>query len=144
MSRPKLKRWQWIALGLAVFTAISWFVHLPDSHARELNRAIAEKSSPLLKNYPYEFRVLRTEGSVAIMTTPRSFVVPAFRMLGALYPEMEVKNPNAPAFIAAQKTLGEVQGEVRGIVMSQPGITSVRWELDRQWLSAHGIEVPVR
>lgn len=144
MSRPELKTWQWIALGLALFTAVSWWIHRPDARARQLNEAIAERASPQLKAYPYEFRVLRTEGKVAVMATPRNFDVPAFRMLGVLFPDMNVRNPNDPAFVAAQKTLGEVQSEARAIVMSQPGISDVRWELDRQWLTAHSIEVPVQ
>ncbi|HEX8989225.1 MAG TPA: hypothetical protein VF816_14800 [Rhodocyclaceae bacterium] len=142
MRGLKLKTWQWLALGLAVFTAISWLVHRPDARARQLNDILAEKASPQLKSYPYQFRVARTEGGVAVMLTPRNFDVPAFRMLGALFPEINVKNPNDPAFIAAQKTLGEVQSEARGIVASQPGIKDVRWELDRQWLMAHSIDVP--
>jgi hypothetical protein len=139
-----LKTWQWIALGLALFTAISWLVHRPDARARQLNEIIAEKASPQLKSYPYEFRVVRTEGSVAVMATPRNFDVPAFRMLGAIHPGMNVKDPNDPAFVAAQKALGEVQSEARMIVMSQPGIKDVRWELDKSWLRAHSIEVPDR
>jgi hypothetical protein len=142
MKLRKLKTWQWIALGLAVFTAISWLVHRPDARARQLNDLIAEKASPQLKDYPYAFHVLRTEGSEAVMATPRNFDVPAFKMLGALYPDMDVKNPNDPAFVAAQRKLGEVQSEARAIVMSQPGITGVRWELDKQWLAAHSIDMP--
>jgi hypothetical protein len=144
MKRPQLKTWHRILIGLALFTAVSWLVHRPDGRTRQLNDLIAEKASPQLKGYPYEFRVLRTEGSVAVMATPRNFDVPAFRMLGALYPNLNVRDPNDPAFVAAQKTLGEVQGEARTIVMSQPGITGVRWELDQQWLAAHGIEAPVK
>ncbi len=142
MNRSKLKTWQWIALGLALFTAISWLVHRPDPRARQLNRAIEAKASPRLKAYPYEFRVLRTEGDVAVMTTPRSFEVPAFKMLGALYPDIDVKNPNDPAFLAAEKLLADVQSEARAIALSQPGIADVRWELDKRWLAAHGIDVP--
>ena len=49
---------------------------------------------------------------------------------------------NDPAFIATEKLLGEVQSEASAIVMAQPGIKEVRWELDRDWLRAHFIEVP--
>ena len=38
--------------------------------------------------------------------------------------------------------MATVQGEASKIVQSQPDIKSVRWELDRKWLYAHGIEVP--
>jgi hypothetical protein len=142
MYRPKLKAWQWIVLGLTIFTGISWLVHRPDARARQLNDVIEAQASPQLKAYPYEFRVLRTQGSIAIMSTPRNFDVPAFRMLGALYPDIDVKNPNNPAFIAVEKALADVQTEARAIVLSQPGITDVRWELDKRWLSAHSIDVP--
>jgi hypothetical protein len=142
MNRAKLKIWQWIALGIALFTAISWYVHRPDQRSRQLNDVLEEKASEQLKAYPYQFRVLRTEGGTAVMSTPRNFDVPAFKMLGALYPNIDVKNPNDPAFVAAEKTLGTVQAEASSIVSSQPGITGVRWELDIHWLTAHSIDVP--
>ncbi|MDD5248805.1 MAG: hypothetical protein PHY45_07460 [Rhodocyclaceae bacterium] len=144
MNRPKLRTWQWIALGLLLFTGASWLVHRPDARARQLNGVIEAQASPHLKTYPYEFRVLRIESGVAVMSTPRNFDVPAFKMLGALYPDIDVKNPNDPAFIAAEKALAEAQSEARAIVLSQPGITGVRWELDKHWLSAHYIDVPDR
>lgn len=143
MKRPQLKTWQWLLLGLALFTAISWWVHRPDARARLINDALEAQASPQLQAYPYRFHVFRTVGNTAVLSTPRNFDVPAFRMLGALYPDMDVKNPNNPAFVAAQKTLGEMQSEARAIVLSQPGITGVQWELDVAWLRSHSIEVPV-
>jgi hypothetical protein len=142
MNRPKLKTWQWILLGLALFTFVSWLVHRPDSRARELNDILEAKASPELKAYPYQFRVLRTEGNIAVMSTPRNFEVPAFKMLGVLYPNINVKDPNDPDFVAVEKALARVQFEARSIVASQPGISGVRWELDKSWLRSHYIEVP--
>ncbi|HNB53209.1 MAG TPA: hypothetical protein PK530_14760, partial [Anaerolineales bacterium] len=97
-----------------------------------------------LKDYPYQFQVLRVEGKTAVMTTPRNFDVPAFRMLGVLYPDINVKDANNPAFIAVEHQLGRMQDEAKGIVLAQPGIEQVRWELDKQWLRRKGIEVPER
>ncbi|HTY99681.1 MAG TPA: hypothetical protein VMB75_07590 [Rhodocyclaceae bacterium] len=142
MKLPKLKTWHRIVIGLLLATLVSWLIHRPDARARQLNDILEAQASPQLKAYPYEFRVLRTEGSTAVMSTPRNFDVPAFRMLGVLYPKINVKNPNDPAFIAVQQALGEVQSEARAIVAAQPGITGVRWELDKSWLRSHGIEVP--
>ena len=142
MKRPKLKGWQWALVGLALFTFVSWLAHRPDSRARELNDVLETKASAHLKSYPYEFRVLRTEAGIAVMSTPRNFDVPAFRMLGVLYPTINVKDPNDPAFVAAEKALAAAQSEASGIVASQPGITGIRWELDKSWLRAHAIEVP--
>ncbi len=142
MRRPQLKLWQWILLGLGLLTSISWYVHRPDGRARQLNDILEANASPQLKSYPYEFRVLRTEGGTAVMSTPRNFDVPAFKMLGVLYPNIDVRNRNDPAFIAAEKTLADAQFEAMSIVRSQPGIGNVRWELDVSWLRSHSIDVP--
>lgn len=139
---PALTTWHKVAAGVLLFTLVSWLVHRPDARARQLEDVLTEQASPALKAYPYQFHVLRTEGNVAVMSTPRNFDVPAFRMLKVLYPAIDVKNPNDPAFVAAEKTLGAVQSEAARIVSSQPGITGVRWELDKSWLRAHAIEVP--
>ena len=121
---------------------ILWRIHGMDARTRHINEALYTQASPQLKTYPYSFQVLRTIGSTAVLSTPRNYDVPAFRLLGALYPHMDVKNPGNPAFLAAQKTLGEVQSEARAIVLSQPGISCVRWQLDAPWLEAHSINVP--
>ena len=84
---------------------------------------------------------MKVIGETAFVSTPRSFEAPAFKMLGVLYPEINTKNPNDPTFIAAEQRLGEVQTEARAIVLAQPGIKEVRWELDRDWLTAHHIDV---
>ncbi|MCL2635653.1 MAG: hypothetical protein FWD50_03360, partial [Betaproteobacteria bacterium] len=94
------------------------------------------------RNYPYQFQVLRVEGDAAVMSTPRNFDVPAFRMLGVLYPHINVKDNNNPEFIAVERLLGQVQDEAKDIVLAQPGIESVRWELDRNWLRRQGIALP--
>ncbi|MCB1958412.1 MAG: hypothetical protein KDG55_22280 [Rhodocyclaceae bacterium] len=140
--RHKPSVWQWIALVVAIAFVADWFIQRPDARSRELNALIEQQASPLLRDYPYPFRVLRVEESTAIMGTPRNVDVPAFRFLGLVYPDLNVRNPQDPDFIAAQATLAGAQTEARAIVENAPGIQSVRWELDRHWLTAHGIDVP--
>ncbi len=144
MNFRAIKSWQWIAIVLALLVAIDWAIQRPDPRTRELNRALESQASQKLKDYPYQFRVFRVEGSTAVMSTPRNFDVPAFRMLGVLYPEINVKDANNPAFIAVERLLGQVQDEARDIVLAQPGIEQVRWELDKAWLHRKGIEAPGR
>ncbi|MDE2441129.1 MAG: hypothetical protein KGP14_08895 [Betaproteobacteria bacterium] len=129
---------------IALLIALDWVIQRPDPRTRELNQALETKASQKLRDYPYHFHVLRVEGDAAVMTTPRNFDVPAFRMLGVLYPDINVKDANNPAFIAAEQLLGQLQDEARGIVLGQPGIKQVRWELDKAWLHRQGIEVPER
>lgn len=137
-----MKKLAWIAAIVVALVALDWFIRAPDSRSRELTRAIAEQGGPELKAYPYQFRVLKVDGGVAFLTTPRSFDVPAARMIAALYPDINTRDAADPAFVAAQKRLAAIQGEAQRIVAAQPGITSVRWQLDRDWLTAHHIDVP--
>ena len=104
--------------------------------------AIEAEGSEKLKSYPYKFRVLKFKDGTAYVSSPRSFAVPAFKALAVLYPDLNTKNPDNPEFIAAQKLLAEVQSEAGTIVQAQPGVKQIRWEIDRDWLSAHHIDVP--
>lgn len=132
----------WAILVLFFLVGLDWYIRAPDSRSRQLTGVIEAQASAKLKSYPYPFRVMKVNGETAMLSTPRNVDVPAYRMLGVLYPDINTKNPNDPAFIAAEQLLGEVQSEARAIVLAQPGIKEVRWELDRDWLAAHYIELP--
>jgi hypothetical protein len=138
----QVKSWQWVLIGIALLVALDWAIRRPDSRSRELNDIIQTQASAQLKAYPYQFHVLRVAGDTAVMATPRNFHSPAFRFLGVLYPDINVKDHNNPAFIAVEKILGQVQDEAKDIVLAQPGIKGVSWELDKEWLRRHHIEVP--
>jgi hypothetical protein len=130
-----------ILTAILVLGAIYWFGLRTDPRVDALNQAIIEVGSPALRNYPYSFRVTGLEGGSAVMGSPRSFDVPVYRMIGALYPNLSGKAPNDPDFIAAEKELAQMQSEARTIVLGQPGVTGVKWELDRNWLIAHNIQI---
>jgi len=141
---PKLRAWHWIVIVLLLVFVADWFLQRADPRTRELNAAIAANASEDLRNYPYPFHVLRVDGNTAIMGTPRSHEVPVTRFIAAMFPEVNVMNNNDPRFIAEQKRLAAAQSEAAQIVQSQAGIESVKWEIDRRWLTAHGIEVPMQ
>ena len=142
MNFRNVKSWQWALLALALLVALDWAIRPADGRTRELNSVLEAQASPQLKNYPYPFHVLRVEGGTAVMGTPRNFDMPAFRFLGAMYPDVNVRDHDNPAFIALERTLGQVQDEAKAIVLAQPGISDVKWELDREWLRRHHIAVP--
>jgi hypothetical protein len=139
---PKLRAWQWVLIALLLVYALDWFIQRPDSRTRALNAAIAAQASAHLRDYPYPFRVLRMQEDTAIMGTPRSRNVSVTRVISILYPDIDVLNTDDPAFIAAQKALAGAQSEAMAIVQAQPGVAAVRWEIDRHWLGAHGVDVP--
>ena len=138
MQRRQVVKVLLVILGIGL---IYWFGVRTDPAVQALNQAIQSTGSMDLRNYPYAFRVLRLEGEVAVMSTPRSPDVPVHRMIGSIYPNLAGKAPNDPDFVAAQKALAQVQAEARQIVLDQPGVSSVKWELDQNWLIAHGISL---
>jgi len=137
-----MKKRYWVIALLVFLVALDWYIRAPDAASRKLTSAIETQASEKMKNYPYKFRVLKVSQGTAYVSTPRSFAVPAFKALAVLYPDVNTKNPNDPAFIAAEQLLGEVQSEAAAIVKAQPGVKETRWELDRDWLSAHHIDIP--
>jgi len=106
----------------------------------ELNALL--EADPQIAAYPYRFRVVALDNGVAAISTPRSFDVPAYRFLAIIHPNLANKADNDPEVIAAQQGLIDHQKRAQGLVLAQPGVESVRWELDTQWLSARGISVP--
>jgi hypothetical protein len=133
-----------IATTLIVLLAIGvvyWFGLRTDPRVAALNQAIHEKGSPALRDYPYPFRALRMEGPVAVMATPRSPAMPVYRMIGLIYPALAGSAPDNPDFVSAEKELAKVQSEARQIVLDQHGVSGVKWELDQNWLIAHGISL---
>lgn len=137
-----MKKRYWVVLALLFLIGLDWYIRAPDARSRQLSAVIEAQGSARLKSYPYTFRVIKVAGETAIMSTPRNAQVPALKVLGVLYPDIDTKNPNDPAFIAAEKLLADVQSEARSIVLQQNGIKNVRWELDRDWLNTHHIELP--
>lgn len=133
-----------ITIALAVVLAVAavyWFGLRSDPRVVALNQAIQANGSTALREYPYPFKVSRMEGAIAVMNTPRSPAVPVYRMIGAIDPALSGKSPDNPDFIAAEKKLAQVQSEARQIVLAQPGVTEVKWELDKNWLISHQIPV---
>ena len=141
---PKLKAWQWIVLALVLVFVADWLVQRPDARSRDINRALEALATPEMKAYPYRFQVFRVEGDMAVVSTPRNPEVPALNFIRVIHPEINVMNANDPAFIAAETDLAHRTMEARAIVLAQPGIREVKWELDRHWLQAHGVDVPER
>jgi hypothetical protein len=111
-----------------------------DPKVAALNLATSKRGSKALLSYPYHFRVFRMEGTISVMSSPRSPGVPIYRVLEVIYPNLAGKSMDSPEFIAAEKQLAEIQDEARRIVIDQPGVSGTKWELDEEWLEKHGIK----
>lgn len=123
-------------LAALVLAVVAVAVYQPPE-VRRLNRLLADDA--MLSAYPYPFRVLRLEGNTAVMGTPRSPAMPVERMIGAVAPGMEQRPVTDPGYLRAQQRLADTQAHARALVLADPDVERVRWELDETWLTRHGI-----
>jgi len=127
-----------IFLAVLVLGLMALFLY-QDPKVSELNQRL--QGDPEIANFPFPFRVVKVHNDVATLTTPRSTLVPVVRILGILYPEVAGRAADSVEFQRAQKRLAKLQTRVRDLVLADPGIKHVSWELDRAWLSQQGIIV---
>ncbi|MBK1617780.1 hypothetical protein CKO42_04785 [Lamprobacter modestohalophilus] len=129
-----------IVLGVVVVALLAWWINSSwQPQVWEINDVL--DTDPELADYPYQFRVKRFENGVATISTPRNFQVPAIRFLEVIHPELAGLAQDDPKMIAAQQGLIDHQKRTQGLVLAQPGVDRVDWELDVQWLADHGVQV---
>ncbi len=127
-------------LLLALALVLAFAIFYQPEQVRTLNRKLAD--DPELSRYPYPFRVLRVRGTTAEMSSPRSASMPVERVIGAIYPGLENMPVTDPAYQHAQQDLAEHQGRAKRLVLSEPGINAVQWQLDESWLARQGVQLP--
>lgn len=106
----------------------------------QLNDKLA--AEPRIAEFPYRFRVLRVNNGVAVMNTPRSSAVPVAQVLDKIFPGLGNSAPSSPLFQELQSQLASVQTQARDLVLESPKVKRVQWEVDRDWLTAHGVPLP--
>jgi nitrogen fixation-related uncharacterized protein len=125
-----------IILGAIVLVVLVWALY-EDPEVSALNDLLEQNST--VAGYPYRFKVLRLQNGIAIVSTPRSVEFPVHRALGILFPNLANRAQDNPDVMQAQQALAEIQKQVKAIVMKSEKVNSIRWELDKNWLSQHGI-----
>jgi len=91
--------------------------------------------------YPYPFRVISLENGVAQVSSPRSAQLSAIQSLRVMYPALEQSSVVSDEMMTAQAGLARIQSRVGKLVKSQGDVNSVRWVLDQQWLTEHGVNI---
>ncbi|EGV31626.1 hypothetical protein ThidrDRAFT_1827 [Thiorhodococcus drewsii AZ1] len=132
-----------IALGLLIMVAlVFWIKSSWQPHTWDLDKILT--SDATLASYPYQFRVRSLENGVATISTPRSYDIPAMRFLEIIHPNLAGLAQDDPKMVAAQQDLINHQKRAMGLMLAQPQVKSVDWQLDTQWLADHGVQVPSR
>ncbi|MEZ5541974.1 MAG: hypothetical protein R3F42_08015 [Pseudomonadota bacterium] len=125
-----------LLLGAVVLALLCWVLY-ENPEVAALNAVL--EADPALAAYPYRFRVLALEHGVAVMGTPRSAEFPAVRALGLLFPALAPLADDDPALQQAQLEMARLQERARARVLETGKAGQVRWQLDSDWLSRHGI-----
>ena len=94
-----------------------------------------------LTEYPYPFRVLRLDGQTAVMTTLRSPSVSTQLALQTLFPELEGLSDSHPEFRRTEREYARLQARATQVVLDQPGIARIRWELDENWYYLNDVRI---
>ena len=127
-----------ILLGAVLVGLLAWWLStIWQPRVWEINEML--ESDPTLSEYVYQFRVVDFDNGVAILSTPRSFDVPAMRFLEIVQPGLTGKAQDDPAMIAAQQDLIAHQKRAQGLVQALPDVQRVDWRLDVKWLADHGV-----
>ena len=134
-----LKRYLMV-LGFLILAGLAYWASNLDSRVGELNDKLA--AAPALLDYPYRFRVLSLENGVAVMTSPRSAEMGPLHFLRILDPALIDKDVVHPDMMAAQDLLVQKQSEAERIVIAEPDVTRIRWQLDEKWYAEQGFFLP--
>jgi hypothetical protein len=127
-----------ILLGAILLGLLAWWLSsIWQPRVWEINDML--EADPRVGSYVYQFRVVDLDNGVATLSTPRSFNVPAMRFLEIVEPSVAGKAQDDPAMIAAQQDLIDHQKRAQGLVLAQPDVERVDWQLDVKWLADHGV-----
>lgn len=129
-----------IGLTVVVGIALAYILLSNDGRVDELNAML--EADPTLRDYPYQFRVFRLDGDVAVMGTPRNAEVPVMQFLRTAFPELSKTTVDDPAMMAAQDVLARTQVHAQDLVQGELDVASVRWELDERWFNEKGVFLP--
>ncbi len=91
------------------------------------------KADDIVAKYPYQHRVLRVEGTTAIMSSLRSHETPTREALTTIFPSMQNLGDNSREWQRAERELAQVQARAGDLVLRDSGVKRIRWELDENW-----------
>ncbi len=126
-------------MTVLVLAGSLWWLASLDGRVRDLNAMLYDNE--FLASYPYQFRVIEINASIAVMSSPRSAQLSAIQGLRAMYPELRNESPVSDRMMSAQEDLARHQSLAAKLVMEHPDIERVQWRLDEAWLQSHGIVV---
>ncbi len=136
-NKYTMSKYNLFLISLAIAILAYWGFNY-DPRVSELNDLLSQDSE--LKDYPYQFKVFELDNGTAVMSSPRSSQVSVFKFLSIIKPTLS-NDSNSPEVIAAQKELAHYQKKAKKMVLSQPDVKHIRWQLDKSWFANYGVYV---
>ena len=132
------RKYLYFLIGLVFIGIFGWLSSL-DFRAREINELL--EADFYIAAYPYPFHVISLEKGIAHVSSPRSAQLSAVQSLRILYPTLKQSSAVSDEMMKAQTELARIQSHVGKLVESQEDVNSIRWVLDQQWLTDHGVHI---
>ncbi|MGM0766923.1 MAG: hypothetical protein ACQEV6_02735 [Pseudomonadota bacterium] len=130
-------RKQFLAVMLVAAVFVGW-LGWRGFEVISLNQKL--KADELVANYPYQHRVLRVEGSTAIMSSLRSHDTSTRYALTTIFPAMRRLSDDDRGWQHEERRLARVQARAGDIVLDSSGVRRVRWELDENWYHLNNMQ----
>lgn len=105
----------------------------------QLNEVLEQ--DPVLADYPYDFKALLFLNGVVTLTSPHASEVPLRPFLNRIDPSLADKPADAPEVVEAERSFRAIEMRAIQVMLTQPGVESVIWALDRAWY--HKNRVPL-
>jgi hypothetical protein len=129
-----------LVLALLILSLVPWDRMSLRPRIWQLNDILSQ--DPILAAYPYEIRALLFLNGVVTLTRPYDDQVPVNAFLGAIDPALAGKAADDPALVAAKDRLRQHEMHAIMLMVAEPDVDSVVWQLDRARLFDLGIALP--
>ncbi|MEM6604911.1 MAG: hypothetical protein AAF671_04070 [Pseudomonadota bacterium] len=120
-----------ISLGLLYY----WLSR--DEQVAALNSEL--NANPQLHAYAFRFKVIEIVDRVAVVSSPLQPGLSVVHFVRAVYPTLQAAPIDDPGVMAAQMELSSMQQLAEDLLLSNPGIDTVRWQLDELWYKHNGV-----
>ena len=126
-----------VVLLSLIGVGVLYFWQSYDERLTPLNDRLAANAQ--LASYPYTFEVRSLDGNVAVVSSPQSAGLSVIHFLRTAFPELQGATYSDPAVEAGQTQLVYMHSLVEGLLLADPNVSEVRWEVDEGWYRRHGV-----
>ena len=126
-----------VVLLTLIGAGVLFFWQAHDERLTPLNERLAADAQ--LAAYPYTFEVQELDGSIAVVSSPHAAGLSVIHFLRTAFPEMRAATFSDPGVEAGQIQLMNMHSRVERLLVDDPNVSGVRWEVDEGWYRRRGV-----